>query len=323
MFRISITLYLLCLSGPALVAEDAAPKPMPKEEQLQDLPLQTPARIDGEGRLQYWSTSLKRTTENHTTPLETVRFLTASGKDVSVEEAKERLATWNPVVLWQIHPIGMLASASRGNLDPKALAQNLERGMRAWRSKWDVEKWQASEQHPKQTSFLDPRTGEPLPQYYLKPDTLVIVVMTTLNPESTPLNRKIPPAPHGLVAKWVTGDGAAAMELSYAVLMPVYQTEDVTDAAGNSRSVTICKHVRVERSARLAADRFQLLDAQGRVIAADRYPGLLADSRPVVVSADGKKVHPVYLRNLKEDVLVVVPVPAEGDAKPGRNWFLD
>jgi hypothetical protein len=62
----------------------------------------------------------------------------------------------------------------------------------------------------------------------------------------------------------------------------------------------------------------QVYDPRGRTVDPKDLPKLLKNPVPVLVSTDGKKVHPFYLRNVKKGTLVLVlpkskPYPPDED----------
>ncbi len=95
-FRIVIAALLTCLPCLAAAQDPAVPE-FPQA-------VQAPARLGDEGRLVYWETLPCGDGVAHTIPLEKVRFLTVDGRDVSAEDAKKQLATWNPMLIGTMLP---------------------------------------------------------------------------------------------------------------------------------------------------------------------------------------------------------------------------
>ena len=104
----------------------------------------------------------------------------------------------------------------------------------------------------------------------------------------------------------MTGNGSTELRLLYNVWKPVMRARETTDPASGRVATYKARWVQEQRIATIAADSLKVFDTNGKQVAPDRYPEIFAGRRPVMVSANHEPVHPLYLRNLKEDTLIVV-----------------
>jgi hypothetical protein len=86
--------------------------------------------------------------------------------------------------------------------------------------------------------------------------------------------------------------------------------------------VTASKEVTVTTTQRWETRDIQAFDRDGRRIDARELPRLLKNRTPVLVSADGKKVHPSYVKDAGEKTVVLV-VPLSKDSGVPKRTLAD
>ena len=249
---------------------------------------QVPARIDEQGRLVYWTAS-KSPVEYvppaastpplvHTVPLENVRFLTMAGEEVTPEAAKNRLASWTPVLIGCNPPFRILGPKEKESLR----ATDLDKEAESFNRNVRVNQFYKS---------------------YFKPDTLLVVIRWEDAIGGEALDREMPLPP---TCMHVTLSESNAIDLPYPVLKPVWETRTREITPGQHTTYKVCKFVPERRVKTVDIDHYEVFDTKGNKLSLDQYQKLLTEPRPVLVSADGKPVHSLFLHNIKDDVLVIV-----------------
>jgi hypothetical protein len=132
---------------------------------------------------------------------------------------------------------------------------------------------------------------------------LAAVVLAAPAPE-TPLPTG--PAPQLAVVR-LNSDGnlvqRVTVEVAKEVLREIKKTIDGREVVVQQKFIIIEQTFVDEARAGKGLAAF---DATGKQVPADRLPGLLAKDTLVLISADGNKLDPAYLRVIKDGTLVLV-----------------
>jgi len=90
----------------------------------------------------------------------------------------------------------------------------------------------------------------------------------------------------------------------YHHMIPVHQ-EYFREEGGKHVKHTIVRHICEQVEVTIAIKEARLYDAKGRRVAARGWERLAAGTT-ILKSADGNKVHPRYLRAVRDDILILV-----------------
>jgi hypothetical protein len=106
-------------------------------------------------------------------------------------------------------------------------------------------------------------------------------------------------------------NGVLFLTLTTSRMVPVTETRTVQiDGVTKTTTVTVYRQIIETRRHRLETKTVQAFDKDGRKLDASDLAKLIKKDTPVLVSADGKKVHPSYLKDTKaETVILILPAP--------------
>jgi hypothetical protein len=146
---------------------------------------------------------------------------------------------------------------------------------------------------------------------------LLPVVAGAPRGEDKPTKPKSPP-PRKAEAS-AAANGILFLTVTESRQVPAQETRIVQkDGVVLKEIVTVFRPVNVTYSQRWEIKDIQAFDKDWQKIAAAELPKLLKMQTPVLVSADGKKVHPSYLKDTKAGtVILVLPKPVGPAPKDG------
>jgi hypothetical protein len=109
----------------------------------------------------------------------------------------------------------------------------------------------------------------------------------------------------------VDANGVLLLTLTSIRQVPVLEQRIVQQGGVvRAETVTTFRNVNTTYNQRWEIKDLQAFDKDGQKIDAKGLPKLLKNQTPVLVSADGKKVHSSYLKDAKEGtVILVLPIP--------------
>ena len=145
--------------------------------------------------------------------------------------------------------------------------------------------------------------------------------MTSVDPDVTAVCPK-PKGPPPLVMTATFGnrdeDRAPYVQIEVTHLQPVERTS-VNNATGEKTSRTVLVPVTTVTRHLVDNPGMTLYSTDGKKVPRTDVPKLLAKPSPVLVSSDGEKVDPFYLKMAREGTVVIVnPELARSLARPAR-----